>query len=80
MLFSSSHGLNLRLPELQRGIRPLDERDLIRSNEEVDAMREAVEADAGAGSTGGGCLETQEGEDDEMIVHVSSIPAPCSRY
>ena len=66
ILFSSSFGLNLQNPDsLKLVLRGLDEKDIVRGNEEVEVMREIGESEM----IQGGCAETFEG-DDELIIHV----------
>ena len=69
ILFNQSYGQNILDPSgdaIAKLCRPFDERDLVRTNEDIDAMSVGLEQRAL-----GGCVETQEGEDDELIIHVS---------
>lgn len=69
ILFSQSYGLNLLNPDtLNRVLRSIDQKDVVRDNEEVEAMMESSESEM----ISGGCLDTLEG-DDELIIHVSGI-------
>jgi len=68
--FAKSHALNLADPDaLPRAIRPIDSKDAVKSNDEVDAEREAAGTE-GTGVWEAGCVDSQDG-DDEVIVHVS---------
>lgn len=63
LLLSQSHGLNLADPShLPRLLRPVDSKDVVKTNEELEGVE-------GEGVWSAGCLESQEGE-AEMILHV----------
>lgn len=63
LLLSQSHGLNLADPShLSRLLRPIDSKDVVKTNEEI-------EGEEREGVWSAGCLESQEG-DAEMILHV----------
>jgi hypothetical protein len=68
LLLSQSHGLNLEDPAtLPRLLRPIDSKDVVKTNEELVG----TELEVGEGGVwSGGCVESQEG-DDEIILRVS---------
>jgi len=64
ILQDQSYGLNLVDPtSLRRVLRPIDSKDVVRDNEDE------ARGDGESGNWTGGCVESQEG-DDEIIVHV----------
>jgi len=71
ILQSGSYVLNAHdTQHLQRILRPLDSKDTVKTNEEIQGTTE------GAAREGGwiaGCLDSQDG-DDELIIHVRLIP------
>jgi hypothetical protein len=48
-------------------LRPLDSKDTVKTNEEIEGTEEGEARD---GNWNAGCLDSQDG-DDELIVHVS---------
>lgn len=69
ILQSGSYTLNAEdTGHLQRVLRPLDSKDTVKTNEEIEGTEEGEARD---GNWNAGCLDSQDG-DDELIVHVSS--------
>ncbi|GAA6060065.1 hypothetical protein JCM10212_003026 [Sporobolomyces blumeae] len=67
ILQSGSYPLNAHdTTTLQRILRPLDSKDTVKSNDEIEGTPEGDRTD---GNWTAGCLDSQEG-DDELIVHV----------
>ncbi|GAA5928555.1 PITH domain-containing protein [Sporobolomyces koalae] len=67
ILQSGSYTLNAHdTSHLQRVLRPLDSKDTVKTNEEIEGT---AQAEAGDGNWTAGCLDSQDG-DDELIVHV----------
>ncbi|GAA5870665.1 hypothetical protein JCM1840_006770 [Sporobolomyces johnsonii] len=68
LLHSGSYALNVEDPAtLQRILRPVDSKDTVKTNEEIEGTPEGDTGEGGVWSAG--CLDSQEG-DDELIVHI----------
>lgn len=67
LLESGSYVLNAEdTTHLQRILRPLDTKDTVKSNEEIEGTLQGEQSEGGWTA---GCLDSQEG-DDELIIHV----------
>jgi hypothetical protein len=74
ILQTGCHALNIALPDsLPRVLRPLDTKDVVLSNDEVQELDDEQGGTEG-GVWRGGAIDSQEG-DDEVLVHVSSLAA-----
>ncbi|KAM0752032.1 DUF1000-domain-containing protein [Meredithblackwellia eburnea MCA 4105] len=68
ILHAQSTGLNLEDPTfLPRVLRPLDSKDVVKTNDELSD--DDISAGSSSGNWVGGCIESQE-DDDEIIIHV----------
>ncbi|ORY88033.1 PITH domain-domain-containing protein [Leucosporidium creatinivorum] len=69
ILQSRCHALNISLPDsLPRVLRPLDTKDVVLSNDEVEELDQERGGTEG-GVWRGGAIDSQEG-DDEVLVHI----------
>lgn len=67
ILQSGSHTLNAEDPShLQRILRPLDSKDTVKTNDEIEGTEQGDQRD---GNWSAGCLDSQAG-DEELLVHV----------
>ncbi|GAA5836162.1 hypothetical protein JCM3766R1_001981 [Sporobolomyces carnicolor] len=67
ILQSGSHTLNAEDPShLQRVLRPLDSKDTVKTNDEIEGTEQGDQRD---GNWSAGCLDSQAG-DEELLVHV----------